>query len=46
MRRKQKGLEAGAAFSSLHEQGPVMPHITLAGHKNTRENPFLSREEW
>lgn len=36
---KQKGLEAGAAFSSLHEQEPMMPHITLGGHKNIKRKP-------
>ena len=36
---KQKGLEAGAALRSLHEQEPMMPHTTLAGHKNIKRKP-------
>jgi len=36
---KQKGLEAGAAFHSLHEQEPMMPYTTLAGHKNIKRKP-------
>lgn len=36
---KQKGLEAGAAFHSLHEREPMMPYTTLAGHKNIKRKP-------
>lgn len=36
---KQRGIEVGAAFSSLHEQEPMMPHITLTGNKNIKRKP-------